>query len=134
LASQAGQHSETTQAVVGGVVSGLVGALLAGLGTVWHHALVQVGSLGRWPVGLVLASLVVAGWSTCARAWRGYVGLLGAVAGVFLVTQALAQLGPGGDVVIQGDKWGYAWLILAPVAALVPAFIRRKQSSQSKTT
>lgn len=123
--------TETARAWVGGAVAFVAAAALAGLGTVWHHALVTVGSLGRLPVGLALGVLALAGLTVFVRAWRGFAGVMGAVAGAFLVTQVLAQVGPGGDVLIQGDAVGYAWMVAAPLAALVPALLRRRRPVQA---
>jgi hypothetical protein len=108
-----------------GAAATVAGALMALLGTVWFHQVLGVGG-ARLPVGIVLGALGVLAVSVAMRAWAGMGGVVGAVVGAFLATQLAAQMGPGGDVLIQGDILGYTWLILAPVMGVVAAFAPRQ--------
>ena len=89
----------------------LLGGVVAAAGTVMHRAI--------QPWGVLLALLLVLAGGFTARAWAGLVSLVGYAAGVFLVVQALSQVGPGGDVLVPGGQAiGWVW-VLGAVAALV---------------
>lgn len=91
-----------------------VGLVVGTLGTVMHRAL--------RPWGLVLCVLLVLVAVLTARAWAGWFGYVGALGGLFVSVQVLAGRGPGGDVLVPGDGWGWAW-VLACLGAVVLAGI-----------
>jgi hypothetical protein len=104
----------------------LVAAAVTLLAAVWHRATVALGPVAAFPLGLVLALLAVAAWAVCARAAAGPAGLVGAAAGAFVAAQAVALRGPGGDLLIQGDLTGFAFVAGAPVLTLVAVMLPRR--------
>lgn len=92
-----------------------LGAVIGVIGTGLH----------RWerPWGLVLAIALVALGGVVARAWVGGAGVLAVGLGVVTATAVLAAPGPGGDVIVAADGYGYGWYaggLAVVVAALLP--------------
>ncbi|MDR2378778.1 MAG: hypothetical protein LBD70_05080 [Bifidobacteriaceae bacterium] len=104
---------------------GLAAVLATLLMGIWHRAVVTLGPLDAFPLGLVLGLLGVFGWAVAARALAGGAGAFAAAVGAFVASQAAALPGPGGDLLIQGDVTGFAWAIAAPVAAMAASFLPR---------
>ncbi|MDR3359390.1 MAG: hypothetical protein LBO20_01775 [Bifidobacteriaceae bacterium] len=102
-----------------GVGWGAVGAAVALAASIWHRA--RLG--GDFPVGMALACLAVAAVAVAGRAAAGWPGVIGVAVGVFVVSQAVALRGPGGDILVQGDVLGFAWIAGAPVLTLVAALL-----------
>jgi hypothetical protein len=102
---------------------GAAGAVVAVVASIWHRA--RVGG-AAFPLGLVLACLAVVGVAVAARALGGWAGVVGAAVGVFAAAQAVALRGPGGDILVQGDTWGFLWIAGAPVLALVAVLLPRR--------
>ncbi|MFC4554101.1 PIG-L family deacetylase [Georgenia faecalis] len=94
------------------------GLITAALGTVVHRFEWQ-----GWPVGMVLALVSVLAASTAARAFAGYGGTIVATLTVVFTTQAMTFVRPGGDVLVTGEPMSYAWLLGAPVLALLPVVL-----------
>jgi len=111
-----------TPASLGKAAVAFVIGLAAGIvGTLAHRSVPPWGLL--LALALVLCSLIA------LRAWGGWPCLVGAAGGLFLSVQALAQTGPGGDVLVPPGAVGWLWLgwtwvfgslALVAVAALLP--------------
>lgn len=102
-----------------GVAVALVaGAVMGMLGTVVHRY-----ELGGWPVGVALGLLGVLAAAVAARAIAGGGGLLLAVLAVVVITQAMAFLRPGGDVLVTNEVISYVWLFGAPLMCIAAAFL-----------
>lgn len=109
----------TTAVLLRGVVTFLLGALVAVLGTVMHRAIP--------PWGLVLCVVLVLVALLTARAWGGWVTYVAGVGGLFLAGQLLAGEGPGGDVLVPGtDLWGWGWILGAVLAVVAVALVPRR--------
>ncbi|MDR2347395.1 MAG: hypothetical protein LBD90_01990 [Bifidobacteriaceae bacterium] len=118
--------------MVRGVGWGLLAGIVTLVASVWHQAVVNVGPLAAFPLGLILALAAVAAVAVAARAVSNYAGLVGAAVGAFAAAQATALGGPGGDVLVQGDVAGFLFVAGAPVltllAVLCPAaWFRRRR-------
>ena len=75
------------------------------------------------PFGVGLALLAVLAAAVVARAWAGWLGVLGFGLGVVTTVGVLGSRGPGGDVLVAADAVGYTWYagaLLVMVAALLP--------------
>lgn len=94
----------------------LLGAVVGVIGTGVHR-------MAR-PWGLVMALVMVALAGVVARAWTGWVGLLTTGLGVATAVGVLGSRGPGGDVLVAADVWGYLWYAGA-LAVLVAAVLPR---------
>ncbi len=93
------------------VVTLVCGVLVGAVGTVMHRAALPWGLVGALALALV-ASLT-------ARAWAGWVTWIGYLGGLFFSVQAMAQSGPGGDVMVPaGEPIGWVWVIGSLVLAL----------------
>lgn len=97
-------------AVLLGVVAGVVGT--------------GVHRMAR-PWGLVMALVLVALVGVVGRAWAGWGGVLAAGLGVATAVGVLGAQGPGGDVLVAADVWGYVWYAGA-LAVLVAAVLPRR--------
>ncbi|MDR1151716.1 MAG: hypothetical protein LBK72_04430 [Bifidobacteriaceae bacterium] len=104
------------------VVCGVAMVALAGLATFAHASRWTIGPWRDAPLGIVLACGAVLAGAATARAWAGYWGVVASAAGAFVVTQLMAMVGPGGDVLISAQPLGYAWLVVAPAATVGVAF------------
>jgi hypothetical protein len=111
--------------VLRGAGCGVVAAVVTLAGSVWHRSSVALGPVQTFPLGLILGFVAVAGVAVGARAAAGWAGLIGAAAGAFLIAQAVALRGPGGDILIQGDATGFIWIAGAPVLTLLAALAPR---------
>lgn len=94
------------------------GLILGLLGTVVHRY-----SIEGWPVGVAIALLGVLAAAVAARALGGGGGLLVAAIAVVGVTQAMAFLRPGGDILVTDELISYVWLFGAPVACVLAAVL-----------
>ena len=103
---------------------GAVGGLLVGaLACVVHPGPVDL----PW-AGLLIASVLVASGAWFILEWDKPVAWLGYVLGVVGVTFWLLMSPPDNDTVISVQRWASeAWLIMAPLSALVPAVIVRRR-------
>ncbi|WP_454084626.1 PIG-L family deacetylase [Georgenia sp. Marseille-Q6866] len=108
----------TSGGTVGVLVSLLAGLVMGALGTVVHRF-----TLEGFPVGIVLGLAGVLAAAVAARAIAGGGGLLLAALAVVGVTQAMAFLRPGGDVLVTDEAIGYVWLFGAPVACVLAALL-----------
>lgn len=97
-------------------MTALLGVLVGSIGTVFH----------RWqvPFGLLLALLVVFTGSVLARALVDRRGQVTYTAVVFIVVVAMTYLGTA-DVIVTGEAVGVAWLLGAPVVAVLGALTPR---------
>ena len=87
------------------------GVLVGAVGTVMHRASPPWGLLGT----LVLALTA----SVTARAWAGWVTWVGYLGGLFFAVQAMAQTGPGGDLLVPaGEAIGWVWVVGSLALAL----------------
>lgn len=93
----------------------VAGLLIGVLGTAAHRAVS--------PWGLVLALLVTLSGAVLARALAHGAGLAIYAGALLLVTQAMSQVRPGGDVVIAGDGLGHTWLYGSVLTVAVAAFL-----------
>ena len=119
-----------TAAVLGKAAATLVlGVVVGAVGTVMH----------RWhePWGVVICLALVVMASVTARAWAGWPAWVAYAGGVFFAVQAMAQTGPGGDVLVpSGQLIGWVWVIgsigLALATGLLPARLFRDGSRGSR--
>ncbi len=111
----------TTGGTTGVLVAILAGLVMGMLGTVVHRY-----SLEGWPVGIALGLVGVLAATVAARAIAGSGGLLLAALAVVLITQAMAFLRPGGDVLVTNEAISYAWLFGAPLACVLAALLPRR--------
>lgn len=95
----------------------LLGAVVGVVGTGVHRMM--------RPWGLVMALVVVALVGVVGRAWAGWPGVLAAGLGVATAVGVLGAQGPGGDVLVAADVWGYVWYAGA-LAVLVAAVLPRR--------
>lgn len=96
----------------------LLGAFVALVGTIMHR---------QWVPWILIAALVtVAVAGVLVRAWLGGAGLLPYGIGWFVMVQALAAQGPGGDIIMPGQTISYVWMIGGMVMIGVAAFAPRK--------
>ncbi|WP_324650769.1 PIG-L family deacetylase [Georgenia sp. H159] len=102
----------------GVVVAVLAGLVMATLGTVVHRF-----SIEGWPVGITLGLVGVLAGAVAARAIAGGGGLLLAALSVIVVTQAMAFLRPGGDVLVTNELISYVWLFGAPLVAIASGLL-----------
>ncbi len=93
----------------------VAGLLVGVLGTAVHRAVS--------PWGLVLALLAALSGAVLARALAHGPGLAIYAGALLLVTQAMSQVRPGGDVVIAGDGLGHTWLYGSVLTVAVAAFL-----------
>ncbi|WP_193311427.1 PIG-L family deacetylase [Georgenia satyanarayanai] len=103
---------------VGVLVSVLAGLVMGALGTVVHRF-----TLDGLPAGIVLGLAGVLAAAVAARAIAGGGGLLLAALAAVGVTQAMAFLRPGGDVLVTNEVISYAWLFGAPLACVAAALL-----------
>ncbi len=104
---------------VAAVIAAVCGAALGILFTVAHRATVLVLGLDL-PYGIVLGVIAALAflvamrllWDTRWPAVGGAVGLLGAIA-------VMSFRGSGGSVIISADAFGWAWLIVPTLVAVV---------------
>ncbi|MDR0626962.1 MAG: hypothetical protein LBG11_06845 [Bifidobacteriaceae bacterium] len=122
-----------TGSILKALASGLVSAVLALVAGIWHRTAIELGPVKTFPIGLVLALVVVLGCTVAARAWAGWLGLFAAAVGAFIASQAAALPGPGGDLLIQGDWIGFTWALAAPLMAVAAAFWPRRWFSTVAT-
>lgn len=116
------------------LISALCGAAIGVLFTVAHRATVPIGELA-FPYGIVLGALSAAAFLAAMRLlwdtrWPTVGGGVGLVAAILL----LSFTGPGGSVIVSDDAYGWTWLILAPVVAVVavlwPRMPRRRHAAR----
>ena len=97
----------------------VLGGLIGLMGTVSHR------SLGY--VGLVIALAAIASSSLLAKAWQGWWGFAAYATGWAATVMALAQVGPGGSVLIAGDLKGQIWVYggaaVVALVAMIPPFV-----------
>jgi len=93
----------------------VAGLLVGVLGTAVHRAVS--------PWGLVLALLAALSGAVLARALAHGPGLAIYAGALLLVTQAMSQVRPGGDVVVAGDGLGHTWLYGSVLTVAVAAFL-----------
>ncbi|WP_413451106.1 PIG-L family deacetylase [Georgenia phoenicis] len=108
----------TSGGTTGVLVSLLAGLVMGALGTVVHRFTVQ-----DLPAGIVLGLVGVLAAAVAARAIAGGAGLLLTALAVVAVTQAMAFLRPGGDVLVTDEAIGYVWLFGAPLACVAAALL-----------
>ncbi len=96
------------------------GLVMGMLGTVVHRY-----SIEGWPVGVVIALLGVLAAAVAARALGRGGGLLVAAIAVVVITQAMAFLRPGGDILVTDEVISYVWLFGAPAACVLAAALPR---------
>ena len=97
----------------------VLGLVVGAVGTVMH----------RWqmPWGVVLCLVLVIVAAVTSRAWAGWPTWLGYCGGVFFAVQAMAQQGPGGDVLVpSGSVIGWVWVIGSVAAALATGMLPRR--------
>ncbi|MBE6483207.1 MAG: hypothetical protein E7Z96_00260 [Actinomycetaceae bacterium] len=114
------------------IALGVLGGLLVGmLATVVHS-----GPVDLPVVGLVLATGLVASGTWFLLEWKKPYVWLGYAPGVIGATIWLLMFPPVNDSVLSVDQWvSQLWLILAPVAALVPSLLlayRRPDSTSGE--
>ncbi len=93
----------------------LLGVVIGVIGTGVHR-------MSR-PWGLVLALALVLLGGVVARAWSGGGGMLALGLGVATSTAILGVEGPGGDVLVPADAYGYVWYaggLMVAAALLLP--------------
>jgi len=111
----------------GAVVSLLAGLVMGMLGTVVHRYMLE-----GWPAGVALGLAGVLAAAVAARAIAGGGGLLLAALGVVVITQAMAFLRPGGDVLVTDETISYVWLFGAPLAAVAAALLPARWFSDGR--
>ncbi|WP_062461551.1 hypothetical protein [Demequina soli] len=100
------------------LVIALIGAIVALVGAGSHRAY-------GW-VGLTASLLLVASASVFARAWSGFSGLGVMGAAWVVMTMVLAQTGPGGSVLIAGDRLGLTWVYGGAAVIAIVAVVPRR--------
>ena len=94
----------------------LLGVVVGVVGTVMH----------RWqmPWGVAICLVLVVAAAVTSRAWAGWPTWITYCGGVFFAVQALAQTGPGGDVLVPtGQVIGWVWVIGSIAAALLTGLL-----------
>lgn len=112
------------------VLLGVVAGLLVGaLGCVVYPGPVDL----PW-VDLVLAAALVGSGAWFLLEWGKHTAWFGYAVGVTVVTFYLLSAPPANDTVMSVYMWAsQAWLIAAPLCALIPAaFVRRPERSARK--
>ncbi|QQD76955.1 PIG-L family deacetylase [Curtobacterium sp. YC1] len=101
------------------VVSLLLGLVAGALGTVTHQQ-----TLGSFPVGLVLTTLIVLGLTVGLRlVYRSRAMVAAAGIGILIATQTLVSVGGAGSPLVLANAAGYVWTFApAVIAALVLAW------------
>jgi len=116
---------------VSALVAAVCGAAIGVLFTVAHRASVEAAGL-EIPYGIVLGIGCAVAFLGAMRLlwdtrWPTVGGALGLIAAILL----LSFTGPGGSVIVTDDGYGWTWLILAPLAAIVViAWPRRRRSAR----
>lgn len=113
--------AELVLALAAGAVAGVLGG----------YAQQQVVGGEQWPVGVALGVGLIAGVAVLVRASSGTAWVVLPLAlGWFAVVLLLASPRPEGDVIVPGDRRGWAFLLLGTVvltvALLEPALRRRR--------
>ncbi|MDD1384275.1 PIG-L family deacetylase [Curtobacterium poinsettiae] len=101
------------------VVSLLVGLLAGGLGTVTHQQ-----TLGAFPVGLVVTTLIVLGLTVGVRlVYRSRTMVAAIGIGILVATQVLVSVGGESSPLVLANAAGYVWTFApAAITALVLAW------------
>jgi N-acetyl-1-D-myo-inositol-2-amino-2-deoxy-alpha-D-glucopyranoside deacetylase len=101
------------------VVSLLLGLLAGGLGTVTHQQ-----TLGAFPVGLVVTTLIVLGLTVGVRlVYRSRTMVAAIGIGILVATQVLVSVGGESSPLVLANAAGYVWTFApAVIAALVLAW------------
>jgi len=101
------------------LVSAVCGAAIGVLFTVAHRATVPVAGFD-FPYGIVLGIACAVGFLAAMRLlWETRWPTVGGAIGFIAAILALSFTGPGGSVIVTDDGYGWTWLILAPIAALI---------------
>lgn len=121
-----------TGTVVAVLLAGLLGVVLAALGTATHRTIVA-----GFPVGLVLALAMTLAGALMVRAWRGLPALATMAVGWLVAMQILSLARPSGDVLLADPgaaiplpwlsvAFSWAGLLVTGVVAFLPRrwFIR----------
>jgi N-acetyl-1-D-myo-inositol-2-amino-2-deoxy-alpha-D-glucopyranoside deacetylase len=101
------------------VVSLLLGLVAGGLGTVTHQQ-----TLGAFPVGLVITTLIVLGLTVGVRLVYRSRSMVAAIGiGILVATQVLVSVGGESSPLVLANAAGYVWTFApAVIAALVLAW------------
>lgn len=110
-----------TSRVGGALVSAVLGAVVALVGTVVHQ--LAVGER-RWPLGLLTALALTGLWGMLlGRApWPAVVRAAGVVGWVVLVA-VVASRRPEGDVLVPANGRGYGWMLGGLVTLVAPVVL-----------
>lgn len=109
------------------LIAGVCGAAVGVLFTVAHRAELTIAGLPV-PYAIVLGIVCAVGFLAAMRLlwdtrWPSIGGALGFAAAVLVISFG----GLGGTVIVLDDALGWAWLVLAPLAALITiAWPRRR--------
>ncbi|MCI1674900.1 MAG: hypothetical protein LKJ57_07515 [Ancrocorticia sp.] len=105
------------------LLGAILGAFVGALGGV-----VYAGPVDLPIVGLVLAAAIVASGAWFLLDWKDRVAWGGYAIAVTAMTFYLLMRGQGVDALVVPDMWpAETWLVVAPIAAVVPAFIVRRR-------
>ncbi len=109
--------------IPGGLLAGfLLAAVVAVCGTAMHR--LTLGGSG-FPVGLIVAALLLMATSVALRAAAGRGGVLVLVLVVTVGVLVLTYAGPGEDLLVTDDALSRAWLVVAPCSPVVGALVPR---------
>ena len=112
--------------VVAVLLAGLLGVVLAALGTATHRTIVS-----GFPMGLVLALAMILAGALMVRAWRGLLTLAAMAAGWLIIMQILSLARSSGDVLLTDPSaaiplpwlsvaFSWAGLLVTGVVAFLP--------------
>jgi N-acetyl-1-D-myo-inositol-2-amino-2-deoxy-alpha-D-glucopyranoside deacetylase len=97
------------------VVALVLGLLAGGLGTVTHQQ-----TIGSFPVGLVLTTLIVVGLTVGVRLLYGSRAMVAAIGiGVIVATQVLVSVGGQSSPLVLANTAGYVWTFGPAVIAML---------------
>ncbi|MGU3410994.1 PIG-L family deacetylase [Microbacterium sp. M1A1_1b] len=97
------------------VVAGVLGVLAGGLGTVTHQQ-----TLGAFPIGIVLTTLIVIGLTVGVRLLYRSRAMVAAIGiGVIVATQVLVSVGGQSSPLVLANAAGYIWTFGPAVVAML---------------
>lgn len=97
------------------VVTGVLGLLAGGLGTVTHQQ-----TLGGFPVGIVLTTLIVVGLTVGVRLLYRSRAMVAAIGiGIIVATQVLVSVGGQSSPLVLANTAGYVWTFGPAVIAML---------------
>ncbi|MBR6459818.1 MAG: hypothetical protein IKS49_06680 [Actinomycetaceae bacterium] len=102
------------------ILIGLILGVLTGLlGVAAHAGFVDIALLGLF---LALVFVAAGAWFTIE--WFDTIGWLVYLIALFAVTAFLLFAPPAGDMLVTPQKWvSEAYVVLAPIAAIIPAVL-----------